>query len=549
MSITFVLSGAVAGCKKDEPKPDPARTQPAPASTEKNPAPVDSTRKVPAPIEERTPLETRDGEKKSLSLVAVRMVEFQLGQQRSDAFDVWSMTEKGGGQKLVVVQGGFTFTQAQPGVRGPLALETKTITGGPVAAANEIARLEGVWPDALLASATFASFLGARQHSSSKGDFERVDGKWAKVKALPDSTAVLDDAVLALQAGKLSAYRGTPGVLPEQAKPPAESACATAETHLLPYQVAARSGAGVVLVGTVCRTGPFGVERFLSGQPKGTVEELPDAPKNELGKGASFHASIGSAANVAVWLSGSAGEYLALARRGPFRKVPLPVPGKLVAAVATPDDALFVLIDPAAKGDRIVFRLVEGVWTRWDLPTDAGRTSEVETLFAADRDTAIVGGSLSGGGSTHAAALFATFEATLLGKPKDIRNLLELDKPAAAPAPAASSAPATPVEAAPVFPAFTDACATPFVYIFDVSKSAPADFAFPSTKKALATFASVKDVKVVEVMHQGKRRLGAHVKDAAMGRELVTHIAANMKDEKPLLVCFSPSSEREITLP
>ena len=128
-----------------------------------------------------------------------------------------------------------------------------------------------------------------------------------------------------------------------------------------------------------------------------------------------------------------------------------------------------------------------------------------------------------------------------------MKALLQLDKlKAVAPAVASSAAPR---EAVPLFPPFVEGCDHPFVYIFDVSKSAPADFVFPSTKKALATFPAVADIELVELTHQGKRRLGARVKDAAMGRALVTHIVANMKDEQPLLVCFTPSTERRIALP
>jgi hypothetical protein len=358
--------------------------------------------------------------------------------------------------------------------------------------------------------------------------------------------------VLALQDGKLSVFRGTLAQAPTQSAPPAGTTCPEGAPHVTAQALDARSGAGLLLAGTTCKGGLFAVERFAQGQTKGVVEELPDAPRSEAGKGYRLGVSVGSPKNLAVWTSGAATtDYLALSQGGPFRAVPLPFSGQILGATATVDDALFVLVRPANKrpASDTLLRFVDGVWTRFNPPANETETSGLRTVFALDRDTALVGTALSARSNT-AAALLATYDATLIGAPTDLRIVFELDKfkPTAATA-TASEAPAAPAAPTPLFPTYTDSCQTPFVYIFDVSGNAPADFVFPTTKKALASFAQLSDITLVEVNHQGKRRLGARVANAELGNALIAHVNATMKDEKPVLVCYVPKNERVIAVP
>jgi hypothetical protein len=51
--------------------------------------------------------------------------------------------------------------------------------------------------------------------------------------------------------------------------------------------------------------------------------------------------------------------------------------------------------------------------------------------------------------------------------------------------------------------AYHEGCATPFVFLYDVSFDNAKDFTFPSTRKALATFAGVAEVRRAAPRHQG----------------------------------------------
>ena len=92
----------------------------------------------------------------------------------------------------------------------------------------------------------------------------------------------------------------------------------------------------------------------------------------------------------------------------------------------------------------------------------------------------------------------------------------------------------------------SDACATPFLYISDVSSKNDDKFTFPATRKALSSFAGIEALTLVQFADGGPRRLGLKLETRAQGEALVAHLAKEMKDEKPRLVCFSPKTPRVI---
>jgi hypothetical protein len=94
---------------------------------------------------------------------------------------------------------------------------------------------------------------------------------------------------------------------------------------------------------------------------------------------------------------------------------------------------------------------------------------------------------------------------------------------------------------------YTDECKTPFVFLYDVSWKAEPTYTFPTTRKALSTFADKDKIKLVEIA-LGKRRLGLTVPDKKVGEAVIAHVKANMKDENPKLLCLSPQVTREIKL-
>jgi hypothetical protein len=96
-------------------------------------------------------------------------------------------------------------------------------------------------------------------------------------------------------------------------------------------------------------------------------------------------------------------------------------------------------------------------------------------------------------------------------------------------------------------PAPDGACASPFVYLYDVSSKNDKAFTYPTTQKALSTFAGVADLGLVE-FEDGGRRLGVTVKDKAQGEALIAHLHVTMKDESPRFLCYRPPAPRSIAL-
>ncbi|MDI1475613.1 hypothetical protein [Polyangium sp. y55x31] len=94
---------------------------------------------------------------------------------------------------------------------------------------------------------------------------------------------------------------------------------------------------------------------------------------------------------------------------------------------------------------------------------------------------------------------------------------------------------------------FGDDCKTPVVYLYDVSPGNANNFTFPGTRKALATFPGVADIRLVEI-REGGRRLGVEVKSQEQGEALITHVRATMKDENPILICHAPNKPRVIEI-
>lgn len=94
---------------------------------------------------------------------------------------------------------------------------------------------------------------------------------------------------------------------------------------------------------------------------------------------------------------------------------------------------------------------------------------------------------------------------------------------------------------------FRDGCATPFVHLYNVSYTAEPGYTFPTTRKALSSFADVEKVTLVEY-REGARRLGLAVPSKEVGLAAIAHVKATMKDEAPKLLCYQPKAPREIAI-
>ncbi|MBK8258169.1 MAG: hypothetical protein IPK82_36570 [Polyangiaceae bacterium] len=94
----------------------------------------------------------------------------------------------------------------------------------------------------------------------------------------------------------------------------------------------------------------------------------------------------------------------------------------------------------------------------------------------------------------------------------------------------------------------TDVCTTPFVFLYDVSAQNQKNFTFPSTRKALQSFAQASEIQLVDFEEESRRRLGVVVKTKAQADAVVAHVRATMKDENPRPICFAPTNPRVIDL-
>ncbi len=92
-----------------------------------------------------------------------------------------------------------------------------------------------------------------------------------------------------------------------------------------------------------------------------------------------------------------------------------------------------------------------------------------------------------------------------------------------------------------------EACKTPFVFLYDVADKSEPKYSFPSTRKALSTFAPLEGVELVDFV-AGRRRLGAFVPSWEVGVAVAAHIEKTMKDEHPRVVCFKPDKSRAIPI-
>jgi len=92
-----------------------------------------------------------------------------------------------------------------------------------------------------------------------------------------------------------------------------------------------------------------------------------------------------------------------------------------------------------------------------------------------------------------------------------------------------------------------DACVNHFVHLYDVSEDNKADFSFPTTRKALASFPEVNDLALVDFFDE-QRRLGLVVKSKAQGEAVIAHLKTAMPKENPRLMCYDPKEARKIDL-
>ncbi len=378
----------------------------------------------------------------------------------------------------------------------------------------------GAYPKPVVARVFFDSWASPGYQRSppvkETEHYDLADTDWARRTSDPGKKVVAwkGDTLLALQSQGLAALGGD-GKPPVQAPPRDSAGCKGATAELGIDDLDALPSGEAFVIGKHCSTGAYAVEVWRAGATESTLEDLPDAPA-----GATRALVTASAPDRAyAVLSGESGVYAARWDGRAFRKLEFTAERDALAAWAAADGTLFMLLaskspTPKTTKAELVRVLVSGEVAR----SATFAPSPGAKVWAADAQTAYV---------ASYGSILSTKPGLTFVVPKKEEQPTEAPKPP--PLPAAT------------MPPYTDACSTPFVWLYDVSSKAPAGYDFPTTRKALATFSGVADLALIEFVHGSVRRLGVKVASGAQGKALVEHVIANMKDERPSLVCLAPS--------
>ncbi len=537
----FCAALLLAGCS-DQAKPD---TSAAASSSTAGALVVVASATPPALPVDHSPIAVKvDGEVLPLTVVGYNpAAPFMPGAQASPALRIFPFPTT-----MIVMQAGQLFELEA----GKLKLNAKAVTtekipkATPVVGASEIYRFEGVYPDKLYVTASYSSFMGARQASERTVQYVRSGGAWAESGALPRSlTGWRSGSVVTLDgAGKLVADT-TEVKLPSQT-PGTDGKCSPGSPLVVGRQVAGLPTGELLVLGSRCDTSATAVEWWpAAGQPS-TIEDLPGAPRAEAATSHLDYLRVGSdkSAYVVLTRAGNAPYVARFDGRG-FRPLEIPDRGDVRGAWATPDGALFFVLrgerGRRSTKDRVGRLMADGRYTRWE-PTQAHPLGD---LWAPDSETVYV--SLSS---------LSSSEGAIFGiKPGKLTSATapEAFTQASPSAPTPAEKPAapgeTPTNGAAAFPKYDDACKDPFVFLYDVGANTPATFAFPATVKALLAFAKATELELVDFKHGGKRRLGVRVPNQDVAAELVKHVKTLMPDDKPELVCFKTASDaRKVAL-
>ncbi|HSN97387.1 MAG TPA: hypothetical protein VLS89_03780 [Candidatus Nanopelagicales bacterium] len=503
--LASLLSATALACSnKPEVKPEPAPAPPPTASAgslAEKPAPLPSE----APVE-RPPIQvTERPEKLTLSGTPFDpdLVAEIAWVKDSDRTLVLHPLRN----DLLVSYGGFVKRltnnrlEAVKNIAPPWAFDAVAIVGD--------------WPDAVIAHVEYdlKDTPGAQRsapgkktaHVRFKGDGWSEQSDAAGTKA----AAWRNGSILSLRGQALSIPVGS-GVTPPRQSPPRDPArCKESPAELVPEALDALPAGEAFLLGKRCGGGAYAVERWPAGEGDSIIDDLPGAPADA--KRAFF--SAGSRDRAHAVLSTGAEVYAARWDGQSFRKLALQAEGDVRAIWTAADGTLFAVLQQRsttprnAKGELLRITL-DGQLSR--SPTFT--VNPLTRVWAADAQTAHVG----------------SHPYILSTRPGLVFSDADLPPPEAPPPPPSG------------LPPHTEGCPTPFVFLYDVSSVSPPGYAFPSTRKALSTFARVADISLVEFVHTSRRRLGVRVPSVEVGNEVMAHIVANMKDEHPELVCLDP---------
>jgi hypothetical protein len=393
--------------------------------------------------------------------------------------------------------------------------------------AYEFTSVVGTWPDSVVAEVQFdsgKSITFTRQAPIKETRYYRWGGDWVPLSgpAIVKAAAWRDGWLLSFADLRRSAFPSNDNrsteegatTVPKQAAPRDSERCKEALAEVTGDELDALPSGEAFVVGKRCGEGGYALERWAAGQTESTIDDLPDAPSNA--KRAFLSAGAPDRAHVVL----STGDRVYAARWDgqALRKIELKDEGDVRSIRTTADGALFFVLQPKSAGAKktkaeLVRVLPSGEVSR----SPAFALSPSVNVWAADAQTAYV----------------ASFSSILSTKPGLVFTKGKTEEPTPSPSP-------SPPPSASALPAFTDACSTPLVFLYDVSTKSPPGYDFPGTRKALSTFSGAPDIGLLEFVHAGQRKLGVRIPSAEVGRKVIAHVVANMKDERPELVCFAP---------
>jgi hypothetical protein len=234
------------------------------------------------------------------------------------------------------------------------------------------------------------------------------------------------------------------------------------------------------------------------------------------------------------------------------RPIAPPTSGELQSAAVGDDGRLWLVTSSAA----FVLSAADE-WSRLLPPSPAALEHKVDgssskpsapsrlqlsSVATMSSGHALIAGTLYNSDAPHSTWLLTTDHFTLT-----VPDLQDSAR-AAGTAPSASAASGAPpsVEGA----LLTPNCKTPFVILYSVSASAPADYGYPATRDALASANTKPEAVFVEFNYKQQRTLGAKVPNEGQAKVLIDLITARLKGSKPTAVCLDPAGAviRELKL-
>jgi hypothetical protein len=91
-------------------------------------------------------------------------------------------------------------------------------------------------------------------------------------------------------------------------------------------------------------------------------------------------------------------------------------------------------------------------------------------------------------------------------------------------------------------------CTTRFVLLYTLGRSAPANYDYPATRKALKGHTELAETEFVEFEREGRRYFGARVPDFDLGKKLAQLVKDKVPGSTPELVCLDPVDERKLDI-